>query len=255
MTQNTAASKKKLQAFAAQFNNLDMQHPGKWPRAPKLTVYFLATVLTIVLGWGFYLSDQADALTQAMAQEDKLKNDFRERTGQVTSLAVLRQQKQLVSQYVAVLEKQLPSIAEVEGLLSEINQLGLARGLQFELFRPGRENAREFYVEQVIALRLNGYYHDIGAFASDIAALPRIVSLTGLRMSFDTDNDDSNKKKTVVRTKRRLLAEGTIKTYRYQEPAPAAKDKASAKDSGKGNTKNNGKGSDPEDDSDYGGED
>lgn len=209
--------------FSEQFRDLDMQHPGKWPSAPKKTAYALIVVVMLALGWEFQLSGQVNTINAAMQEEDKLKQEYRDRIQQVTSLDVLRQQKKLVEEYVAVLEKQLPTKAEMEDLLSDINQTGLGRGLRFALFKPSPEVTKEFYVEQPVALRIMGNYHDIAAFASDIAELPRIVALSNLNMSIDNTpanrNTQAKKKNTAVQP---LVLQGTIRTFRYLDKKAAS---------------------------------
>ncbi|MCB2030931.1 MAG: type 4a pilus biogenesis protein PilO, partial [Rhodoferax sp.] len=135
------------------------------------------------------------------AKEVKLRTDYQAKLAKAVNLEVLKKQREQVLQYVTQLEKQLPSKAEMDALLSDINQAGLGRSLQFELFRPGAVVVRDYYAELPIAIRVTGKYHDMGAFASDIANLSRIVTLNNLTVSPKPDGN--------------LVMEATAKTFRY----------------------------------------
>ena len=135
----------------------------------------------VVVGWFLLLSDaQRRARGRARPRSRRCKADYRSKLAQAVNLDELRKQKLQVEEYVTLLEKQLPSKAEMDALLSDINQAGLGRGLQFELFRPGQVAVKDYYAELPIAIRVTGRYHDIGAFAADIANLSRIVTLNNL---------------------------------------------------------------------------
>jgi len=168
-----------------QFAGLNFRDVGTWPIAPRLAG--LVVILAVVLGAGYALhwSDLIDELDAGRADEERLKEEYRAKLQQAINLDALRKQKDQVSQYVIALEKQLPSKAEMDALLSDINQAGLGRGLQFELFRPGSSVAKEFYAELPINIRVSGRYHDMGAFVSDIANLPRIVTLGNIEVKAD----------------------------------------------------------------------
>ena len=122
---------------AGQFRNLNANEPGQWPTLPKIAAWVAAAALALVAGWFLIVSSATDELEQARLQEPKFKEDYRNRLAQAVNLSELRKQKLLVQEYVTQLEKQLPGKAEMDALLSDINQAGLGRGLQFELFRPG----------------------------------------------------------------------------------------------------------------------
>jgi type IV pilus assembly protein PilO len=141
----------------------------------------LAAVLAA--GWFAYWSGQMDELNRGADEEVKLKEEYKNKIQQAVNLDGLRKQKEQVGEYVATLEKQLPSKAEMDALLSDINQAGLGRGLQIELFKPGQVVVRDYYAELPITLRVTGNYHDIGQFTSDIANLPRIVTLNNLALT------------------------------------------------------------------------
>jgi type IV pilus assembly protein PilO len=147
------------------------------------------------------LSGSQDELQAEQAKEVKLREDYKTKLTKAVNLDVLKKQREQVQQYVTQLEKQLPSKAEMDALLSDINQAGLGRSLQFDLFRPGQVAVKEYYAELPIALKVTGRYHDIGAFASDIANLSRIVTLNNLSI--------------VPRPDGALSLESTAKTFRY----------------------------------------
>jgi type IV pilus assembly protein PilO len=187
--------------FLSQFQGLTLDNVGSWPMAPRAALWALVLVACAAGGWFGLWSGQKDQLEQLHAEEEKLKEEYRNKLQQAINLDELRKQREQVSQYVLTLEKQLPSKSEMDALLSDINQAGVGRGLDFELFRPGQTNVREYYAELPITVKVSGKYHDLGAFASDIANLPRIVTLNN--MSLSTGKGGS------------LTLDATAKTYRY----------------------------------------
>lgn len=193
---------------AAQFRGLDMKEPGQWPLLPRLAVWALAVLVVVALGWVLLLSEQADLLQAERDREPALKADYRAKLGQAINLSELRKQKLQVEEYVVQLEKQLPGKAEMDALLSDINQAGLGRGLQFELFRPGQVVVKDYYAELPIAIRVSGRYHDMGAFAADVANLSRIVTLHDLSINAPQREATGA-----------LAMEATARTYRYLDPA------------------------------------
>lgn len=190
-----------IRELGNQFKGLSLDNVGTWPLLPRLSVWLLMILICALLGWFLLWSKQSDELDRLRAEEDALKGQYRQKLQQAINLEDLRKQKEQVSQYVLTLEKQLPSKAEMDALLSDINQAGIGRGLQFELFRPGSVNVRDYYAELPIAVRLSGRYHDLGAFASDIANLPRIVTLNNVNLQTLAGGA--------------LAMEATAKTYRY----------------------------------------
>ena len=172
-----------FEGAASQFRGLNPNEPGQWPLLPKLMTWFGVALVMMVLGWFFLLSDAHDALQAERDKEPTLKNDYRGKLAQAVNLGELRKQKLQVEEYVTQLEKQLPGKAEMDALLSDINQAGLGRGLQFELFRPGNVVVKDYYAELPITIRVSGRYHDIGSFAADIANLSRIVTLHDMTIS------------------------------------------------------------------------
>ncbi len=206
---------------ASQFRGLNGREPGQWPMLPKLLAWLAVAVAVVLLGWFALLSGAHEELDAERNKEPALKTDYRAKLGQAVNLSELRKQKLQVEEYVTQLEKQLPGKAEMDALLSDINQAGLGRGLQFELFRPGQVAVKDYYAELPIAIKVSGRYHDLGAFAADIANLSRIVTLHNLSIS-------------TVRDSAGLLSmEATARTYRYLdatelEEIKKAADKAKA---------------------------
>lgn len=199
--------------IVSQFRGLTLENVGSWPIAPRVTVWAAVIVLCAVLGWFLLWSKQVDELDRLRAEETSLKEQYKQKLQQAINLEELRKQKEQVSQYVLTLEKQLPSKAEMDALLSDINQAGIGRGLQFELFRPGQVNVKDHYAELPIAVRVSGRYHDLGAFTGDIANLPRIVTLNNLSLQTARDGQ--------------LTMEAMAKTFRYlDEEELAAQRKA-----------------------------
>lgn len=191
-----------------QFRGLDPKDPSVWPSLPRYSL-LLAVVVAVVAGlWFAWLSDSELELEAEQAKEVKLREEYKVKLAKAVNLEVLRKQREQVLQYVTQLEKQLPSKAEMDALLSDINQAGLGRSLQFDLFRPGQVFVRDYYAELPISLRVSGRYHDMGAFASDIANLSRIVTLNNLSI---TPKADGN-----------LTMEATAKTFRYLDPTEVA---------------------------------
>src|SRR5512135_2155996 len=167
----------------SEFRGLTLDNVGTWPMVPRVALWLCVIGAFAVGGWFGLWSGQKDQLEQLQAEEVKLKGEFRSKLQQAINLDELRKQREQVSQFVLTLEKQLPSKSEMDALLSDINQAGVGRGLDFELFRPGQTNVKEYYAELPIAVKLSGKYHDLGAFASDIANLPRIVTLNNLNIT------------------------------------------------------------------------
>jgi type IV pilus assembly protein PilO len=185
----------------SQFKGLTLDNVGSWPIGPRLALWALVIVALGVGGWFGLWSGQKEQLETLQAEEIKLKDDYKSKLQQAINLDELRKQREQVSQYVLTLEKQLPSKSEMDALLSDINQAGVGRGLDFELFKPGQTNVKEYYAELPISIKLAGKYHDLGAFASDIANLPRIVTLNNLNITTGKGTA--------------LSLDATAKTYRY----------------------------------------
>jgi type IV pilus assembly protein PilO len=210
----------------SQFRGLNPNEPGQWPMLPKVASCAGAVAAMLVAGWFLLLSSATDELQSQRDREPTLKADYRSKLGQAVNLSELRKQKLQVEEYVTQLEKQLPGKAEMDALLSDINQAGIGRGLQFELFRPGQVELKDYYAELPIAIRVSGRFHDIGSFAADVANLSRIVTLQNLNISQVQRDATGN-----------LAMEATARTYRYldadevaeRRKAAAAKAAAGAK--------------------------
>jgi type IV pilus assembly protein PilO len=201
-----------LDAIREQFIGLNGRHPGLWPKLPQALLLAGIFALIIGLAWFFYWQGLVEELETGRAQEVQLKEQYRDKMRQAVNLDVLRKQKEQVAQYVSQLEKQLPSKAEMDALLSDINQAGVGRGLQFELFKPGQVLVKEYYAELPIDIRLAGNYHDLGAFASDVSNLARIVTLENLRIEENKSTGG-------------LAMQAVAKTYRYLDEEEIAEQK------------------------------
>lgn len=194
----------------AQFSGLDPNDPSQWPALPRNLLFIVVCVAVIVALWFTWLKTVDEELLTEQAREQTLRDDYRKKLVQAVNLDALKKQLEQVQQYVAQLEKQLPSKAEMDALLSDINQAGLGRSLQFELFRPGQVSVKEYYAELPITVRVTGGYHDIGLFAADIANLSRIVTLNNLAIVPVKDRDGF------------LTLDCVAKTFRYLDPEEVA---------------------------------
>jgi len=197
---------------ASQFRNLNSKEPGQWPPLPKIATWLAACAGVVVAGWFAVLSTSTEELEALRGKEPQLKLTYKDRLGQAVNLSEFRKQKLQVQEYVTQLEKQLPGKAEMDALLSDINQAGLGRGLQFELFRPGQMQIMDYYAELPIAIRVTGRYHDVGAFAADVANLSRIVTLQNMSITPVGVRDVNGN----------LAMEATARTYRYLDATEIA---------------------------------
>jgi type IV pilus assembly protein PilO len=204
----------------SQFRGLNANEPGQWPLLPKALAWLGAAVFVVILGYLLLISGASDELEAEYAKEPALKADFRAKLAQAVNLGELRKQKLQVEEYVTQLEKQLPGKAEMDALLSDINQAGLGRGLLFELFRPGQIEVKDYYAELPIAIRVTGRYHDIGAFAADVSNLSRIVTLQNMNIAQLSARDAAQNGQ--------LSMEATARTYRYLDQAEIAEQRAVA---------------------------
>lgn len=204
--------------LARQFRNLDPKDPSNWPAVPRYALFVAVAVMVVVAMWFVWLSTSLEELEAEQAREVTLRAEYTVKLGKAVNLEALQKQREQVQQYVTQLEKQLPSKAEMDALLSDINQAGLGRSLQFDLFRPGQIAVKEYYAELPIALRVTGRYHDIGSFASDIANLSRIVTLNNLNIAPGKDGT--------------LAMEATAKTFRYLDAEEIASQRKAARPKG-----------------------
>lgn len=212
---------------ASQFRGLDTNEPGQWPLLPKAAAWVLAGIAVVAAGWWFVVSGAQEELDAEIAREQPLRNEFRDKLRQAVNLSELRKQKLQVEEYVIQLEKQLPGKAEMDALLSDINQAGLGRGLQFELFRPGNVEVKDHYAVLPISVRVSGRYHDIGAFVADVANLSRIVTLHNLAITRPGRDPNATT----------LTMEATARTYRYLDQAEIDAQKKAKADAAKANQK------------------
>jgi type IV pilus assembly protein PilO len=193
---------------------------GNWPVLPKLGVLLLALLLIVAASYWFDWRLQAEELAAARQQELDLRDTFRRKKGQAINRDAYKKQLADIEQAFGALLKQLPNKAEMEALLTDINQAGLGRGLQFTLFRPAQqETMSEFYAELPITIRVIGAYHDIGAFASDVSQLSRIVTLNDISVGPGRDG--------------MLAMDAVAKTFRYLDEEELAKQRKAAKPAAK----------------------
>jgi len=211
-----AALQKKV---VAQFQGLNPQDPASWPLVPRAFVCMALAASIVVALWFVWLSSSDAELEAQRAKEETLREDYKKKLGQAINLEALKRQREQVSQYVNQLEKQLPSKAEMDALLSDINQAGVGRNLTFDVFRPGQVGVKEYYAELPIAVRVTGRYHDVGAFAADIAHLSRIVTLNNLAVTPAKDG--------------MLTMEATAKTFRYLDAEEVSAQRKAAADGAK----------------------
>ncbi|GHU27606.1 fimbrial protein [Betaproteobacteria bacterium] len=207
-----------VQAFLDDFRNLNPKDIGAWPLPPRVAVLLGLFVFVLLAGWYIWWDDQLVTLEQYEQNELKLKDDFVAKKTQAVNRDLLTQQLNEIDRSFGALLKQLPNKSEVESLLVEINQSGMGRGLQFELFRPGPEVFKEFYAELPINVRLTGNYHDFGAFAGDIGRLSRIVTLNNISIASNQQAKDGT-----------LVMDAVTKTFRYLDVEEMAAQKQVAK--------------------------
>lgn len=201
------------------FNNIDLKNIGSLPMPVKLVLLAIMALLLIAAGYFVLWQDEIDAYDQAQAKETELRQTFLTKKSQAVKIDAYRQQMADIEKTFGALLKQLPDKSQMDGLLTDINQAGLGRGLEFELFKPGQESVADFYAEMPIQIKIRGNYHDIGAFATDISKLSRIVTLNDLSIApVNKDVKDSV-----------LSMEAIAKTYRYLDSSELASKKATQK--------------------------
>ena len=205
-----------FRAILLDFQNLNPKDVGAWPVAPRVTILLALFVAIMLAGWWFVWVDQLDMLEKKQQTELKLRDEFVAKKKEAVNLDLYVQQLNEIDRSFGALLKQLPNKSEVESLLVEINQAGMGRGLQFDLFKPGVEQVKDFYAELPINVRLTGSYHDFGAFAGDIGKLSRIVTLNNVSIVANPQAKDGS-----------LVMDAVTKTFRYlDEEELAAKKKA-----------------------------
>lgn len=184
--------------------NLNPRDIGNWPVLPKLGALVILLVLLVFAGYWFDWKGQLETLASARAKEQQLRDSFLDKKKQAVNLEAYRRQLAEIEESFGEMLKQLPNKSEMEALLTDINQAGLGRGLQFELFRPGQSVVKDYYAELPIALRVSGRYHDVGAFAADVSNLSRIVTLHNISIEGNRGGGADV-----------LVMEATARTYRY----------------------------------------
>ena len=195
---------------------LNLREAGNWPMLPKIVALGLILVVIVIAGGLLDWRDQFEALDRVQAEEGKLREAYASKKAKAVNLELYVQQLREIEQSFGALLKQLPNKSEMDALLTDINQAGLGRGLQFELFKPAtQERLADFYAELPISVKVTGSYHDMGAFASDVAQLPRIVTLNDIVIAND---------------KGTLTMDAVAKTFRYLDEDEVAKQRRSAKD-------------------------
>lgn len=204
-----------FEAIADDFRYMNPNDPGAWPLIPRVTVLIALFAVLLAGGWWFLWSDQLAELETKQHEEETLRQQYLDKKRQAVNLELYTQQLAEIDRSFGALLKQLPNKSEIEALLIEVNQAGLGRGLQFDLFRPGAEQIKDFYAELPVAVKIIGSYHDIGAFAADIAKLPRIVTLNNISMAPAKDGGT-------------LALDASIKTFRYLDEEEVARQKKAA---------------------------
>lgn len=195
---------------------LDPKKIGSWPAVPKLAVLLMVLLVVLAMAYWFDWKGQVEHIDAEKAKEEQLKTTFVDKKKQALDLPAYRKQLEDIEKQFGALLRQLPGKSEMDALLTDINQAGLGRGLQFELFKPAtEETVRDFYAELPITIKISGSYHDIGAFASDIGKLSRIVTLNDIALSGGKDT---------------LIMDATAKTFRYLDDDEIAAQRKSAKD-------------------------
>ena len=199
-----------------EIRQLNFKDAGSWPLPIKGVALLLLLIAMLVAAYFLDWSDQLDALEAATQQEVQLKQEFLDKKKQAVNLDLYRKQLTEIEQAFGALLKQLPNKSEMDALLTDINQAGLGRGLQFELFKPAPSETRtEYYAELPVTIRVTGTYHDLAAFTSDVAKLPRIVLLQDIGINVGKDS---------------LVMDATAKTYRYLDEDEAAEQRKAAKE-------------------------
>ena len=194
------------------FNNIDFKNLGSLSMPVKLVLLSFLFLILLGLGYFFLWSDQMTEIDQAKAKEQDLRKVFLDKKAQAIKVEAYKQQMVDIEKTFGALLKQLPDKSQMDGLLTDINQAGLGRGLEFDLFKPGQETVADFYAEMPIQIKIKGNYHDIGAFATDISKLSRIVTLNDLTIApMSKDSKDTM-----------LSLDATAKTYRYLDSSELA---------------------------------
>jgi type IV pilus assembly protein PilO len=200
----------KFAELKQQIQNLDMKDVGNWPMVIKGGAIVILCAVVLAVGFWFDTRNQMDDLKKAEKKEETLKADFEAKQHKAANLAIYKQQMEEMKRSFGTMLRQLPSKTEIAELLVDISQTGLTNGLEFELFKPEAEVPADFYAVLPIKIKVSGDYHEFGKFVSDIAVLPRIVTLHDINIMPNKDNKKNSKSEN-------LVMEVTAKTYRYLE--------------------------------------
>lgn len=201
--------------FLEELKNIDPKTPGSWPWLIKITAFVALFLIIVAAGAVFDWQGEWDNLQRVKQEESKLRETYLAKKREAINLDIIKKQLIDTQQSFGALLKQLPSKSEMDALLTDINQAGLGRGLQFELFRPGAEKATGVFTEQPITIKVSGNYDDLGKFASDISQLPRIVTLNNISVTPKSGGE--------------LNLDATAKTFRYLDEAELAAQRRTAK--------------------------
>lgn len=221
-----AVQKIDFKALLDDFRNLNPKDVGSWPVLPRAAALLGLFAVLLLAGWWFLWVDELDTLEARQRDEEKLKEEFVVKKKQAVSLDLYIQQLSEMDRSFGALLKQLPNKSEVESLLVEINQAGMGRGLQFDLFKPGQEVMKDFYAELPISVKITGSYHDFGAFAGDIGRLSRIVTLNNILITSNPKGKDGA-----------LAMDAVTKTFRYLDEEELARQRKANQPAAKGGKK------------------
>jgi len=202
------------------FNNIDINNAGSLPAPMKAVLLGVVFVVLLALGYYLLLSPAMESLDTEKAKEEELRKVYFDKKSQAINLAAYQAQMVEIEKTFGALLKQLPDRSQIDGLLTDINQAGLSRGLEFELFKPGQETLAEFYAEMPISIKVTGSYHDLGAFATDISKLSRIVTLGDVFVA--GKNKDAKPDAKPSSNDGGLVMEAVAKTYRYLDASEIA---------------------------------
>ncbi len=202
------------------FNNIDINNAGSLPVPMKAVLLSAVFLVLLALGYYFLLSPAMESLDTEKAKEEELRKVYFDKKSQAINLAAYQAQMVEIERTFGALLKQLPDRSQIDGLLTDINQVGLSRGLEFELFKPGQETQAEFYAEMPISIKVTGSYHDLGNFATDISKLSRIVTLGDVSVA--GKNKDAKSDAKAGPNDGGLVMEAVAKTYRYLDASEIA---------------------------------
>ncbi|MDR0703261.1 MAG: type 4a pilus biogenesis protein PilO [Azoarcus sp.] len=214
-----------FQQLQNDFQGLNINDPGVWPLAPKIAAFVAMLLAVLVVGWLFDGSAQRVALEQSREKEQQLRESWVSKKRQAVNIDEYRRQLSEINRQLETLVRQLPGKAEMESLLSDINHAGLGRGLQFDLFKPAKDEIKEFYAAVPVQISVTGDYHSLGEFASDVARMPRIVTIKNLALTIAAPPQG----KKASAGDGRLRLDATAETYRYLEQDELAKQQGAKK--------------------------